>query len=181
MLKKNAENVCLNMTRRRKGRAKDIEREAQLDETIRQRGNMPETQGKVHLCISRSFKEHPLDSRGKPSANGTIQNAHEKHSGAQTEISVRKDKHKILTSEFGQGKIQRHISIFERDPNRWEKRKIPKCTSLQHTAPKLRTELYTNKRKRQRYSQNKLLQELRPYTGEEYHRLGDTSKKEGGS
>ena len=41
----------------------------------------------------RNFQEHPLESKGKPGANGTIQNAHERHSYPRTETPVRKDKH----------------------------------------------------------------------------------------
>ena len=44
-----AEHVLLNMNGQRKGTAKDIDREAQLNETILQRGKMPERQGKGHL------------------------------------------------------------------------------------------------------------------------------------
>ena len=44
-----AERVLLNITQQRKGRATDIDREAQSNETIPQKGNTPERQGKIHL------------------------------------------------------------------------------------------------------------------------------------
>ena len=57
------------------------------------------TSGKA--LASRKFHEHPLENKGKPGASGTIHNAHETFSCAQTETSVKKDEHKILVSEFG--------------------------------------------------------------------------------
>ena len=52
----------------------------------------------------RNFQEHPLESKGKPRASGTIQGAHERNSCAQTDTPIRKDEHEILTSEFGESK-----------------------------------------------------------------------------
>ena len=63
----------------------------------------------------RNFQEHPFQSRGEPRASGTIQNAHERHSCAQKKTSVREEKHQILILEFGESRIQRQISILERD------------------------------------------------------------------
>ena len=55
----------------------------------------------------RNFDEHPLESIVKPRANGTIQNAHERHSCSQKQTSIRQEKHQILTSELGETKHSR--------------------------------------------------------------------------
>ena len=59
-----------------------------------------------------------------------IQNAHQMHYFDKKETSVRKEKHQILISEFGENRIQRQISISERDPDQQQERKIPKCTTV---------------------------------------------------
>ena len=69
----------------------------------------------------RDLQERPVESKGKLKASVTIHNAHETHSCAQTETSVRKGTQKIIPSEFEESISQRQISISERDPNRWEK------------------------------------------------------------
>ena len=78
----------------------------------------------------RDLQERPVESKRKLYASVTIHNAHETHSCAQTETAVRKSTQKIITSEFEESNSQRQISISERDPNRWEKRKISKCTTV---------------------------------------------------
>ena len=44
------------MTQQRKGRGKDIDREARSNETILQKGSTPERQGKVHLEKKIDFR-----------------------------------------------------------------------------------------------------------------------------
>ena len=68
------------------------------------------------------FQEHPFESRRKLEARGTIQNAHARHSCAQTETTVRKDKPQIFTSEFGEIKSKVDLPVSDEKKTAKEKR-----------------------------------------------------------
>ena len=96
---------------------------------------------------------------------------------------VRQHKHQILTSEFGESKIQSQISIFERNPNRWENGTFPNAPPYDQRSTKwneqqeefarrkaytLHKELFKKKRTLKRRPQCKHLRKSRSYSGEEY-------------
>ena len=117
-----------------------------------------------------------------------------RHYCAEKETSVRREKHQILISERGESKIQRQISIPERDPDRQQERKISKCTTMR--SKKYRMErgarrlcnthsiqtsqgALQDERTQQGCPQNKgLFRSLCSYKGEAYRdRIGDTFQR----
>ena len=115
--------------RKEKGQEKFIEKEKGTDCHCENCKTL--TWGDVmDVHASWNFQTYHLIAGVKPRASETIQNAHKRHSCAQTETPVRKDKHQIVTSKFGKDNIQRQLSISGRNPNRCAQRKMPKCTTV---------------------------------------------------
>ena len=92
-------NRSTSPRRNGKGKGKDSEKEKVTVAIVNVASRrLREPSGKL---FELELKEHPLESRGKPRASATIQNAHDEHSCAQNkDTSVRKEKHQILTSRF---------------------------------------------------------------------------------
>ena len=75
-------------------------------------------------------------------------NAHEMRCCVWKRTSVRKEKNQLLISEFGESKIQTHNSTSERDPKKWWKRKISKCTTDQSPQNQTSSEVMSLQKRR---------------------------------
>ena len=113
-----------------KGQGKKSEQEKVTLASVNIANHRPRTTSEKLLQFETSMNSHLKAERNLEQIRRS-RNSHEMRYCVWKRTSVRKEKHQLLISEFGESKIQRHNSTSERDPNKWWKRKISKCTTDQ--------------------------------------------------